>query len=66
MIQNVLRDIGAIGTYGVISVCLFFTVFTVAMIRALLLKKPAAEILSSIPLQDGTQPQTPSEDFIHE
>jgi hypothetical protein len=52
MIQNVLRDIGGIGLYGVISVCLFFVVFSVALIRACLLKKPFLKSMSVLPLDD--------------
>jgi len=53
MIQNVLRDIGGIGLYGVFSVCLFFLVFSVALIRAFLLKKPFLKSMSVLPLDDG-------------
>jgi hypothetical protein len=53
MIQNVLRDIGGIGLYGVISVCLFFLVFSVAVIRACLLKKSFVTAMSVLPLDDG-------------
>jgi len=53
MIQNVLRDVGGIGLYGVISVCLFFLVFSVALVRACLLKKPFLESMSVLPLDDG-------------
>jgi len=54
MIQNVLREIGAIGTYGVVSVCLFSLVFGTAFIRALLLKKPFLNAMGSLPLRDET------------
>ena len=53
MIQNVLHDIGGIGLYGVISVCLFFAVFSAAVIHALLLKKPFLKSMSVLPLDDG-------------
>ena len=53
MIQNVIRDIGGIGLYGVISVCLFFAVFSAAVLRALLLKKPFLQSMSALPLDDG-------------
>jgi hypothetical protein len=53
MIQNVLRDIGGIGLYGVISICLFFSVFGVALIRACFLKKAFLKSMSVLPLDDG-------------
>lgn len=53
MIQNVLRDIGSIGLYGVFSVCLFFLVFSIAFVRACLLKKTFVQSMSALPLTDG-------------
>ena len=64
MIQNVLRDIGGIGLYGVISVCLFFLVFSVAVIRACLLKKSVLKSMSVLPLDDG-QPVAPTKGVTH-
>jgi hypothetical protein len=61
MIQSVLRDIGGIGLYGVISVCLFFIVFTVALVRACLLKKPFLQTMGALPLEDGARPSATSE-----
>lgn len=53
MIRNVLQEIGGIGLYGVISICLFVTVFTGALIWAALLRKPMLNTMSRIPLEDG-------------
>ena len=53
MIQNVLREIGGIGLYGVISVCLFFAVFSTTVFRAFLLKKPFLKSMGALPLDDG-------------
>jgi hypothetical protein len=61
MIQNVLRDIGGIGLYGVISVCLFLLVFSVALIRACLLKKTFLNSVSALPLDDGSPGPTKGE-----
>jgi len=52
MIQNVLREMGGIGIYGVISVCLFVVVFGVALLWALRLKKPFLKSMGALPLQD--------------
>lgn len=52
MIQNVLRDIGGIGIYGVISVSLFFVVFTSALIWAFRLKKSFLRSMASLPLRE--------------
>ena len=52
MIQNVLREIGGVGIYGVISICLFFLVFGGALIWTFSLKKPYLKSMESLPLQD--------------
>jgi hypothetical protein len=54
MIKNVLSSIGGVEVYGVISVCLFFTVFTVAVILALRMKKSVARELGALPLNDAS------------
>jgi hypothetical protein len=54
MIRNVLTDIGGIGPYGVISVCLFFLVFSGAVVWAFLLRKPYVQAQSQLPLEDGS------------
>lgn len=53
MIKNVLSDIGGIGVYGVISILLFFAVFTGMLIWAFTLKKNYAQKMGACPLQDG-------------
>ena len=53
MIKNVLTDIGGIGLYGVISICLFFAVFTGMLIWACRMKKSFAQKMSACPLHDG-------------
>ena len=56
MIQNVLRDMGGVALYGVISICLFFGVFSVAMVYACLLKKPFLNSMGALPLHDSQPP----------
>ncbi len=55
MIQNVLRALGGIEIYGVISICLFFTVFIAALFFALTRKKPFCRDMSALPLDDENQ-----------
>ena len=52
MVQNVLREIGGVGIYGVISVCLFLVVFTGATVWACLQKKKTLDRVSTLPLED--------------
>jgi len=54
MIKNVLSSIGGVEVYGVISVCLFFTVFSVAVVAAMRMKKSLARDLGALPLNDAT------------
>ena len=54
MIQDVLRNIGGIGIYGVVSVCLFFLVFGGVLLWAATLKKSYLNSMSSLPLSAET------------
>jgi hypothetical protein len=53
MIKNVVSDIGGVGVYGIISITLFFTVFTGMLIWAFRMKSPFLKDMSAKPLQDG-------------
>lgn len=53
MIKNVLSALGGIEVYGIISICLFFVVFTAAILWAVTLKKPFLKSMSQLPLDDG-------------
>ena len=56
MIKNVLQNLGGVGIYGIISLCLFFGVFTGALVWALLHKAAYCTRMSALPLQDeGSQ-----------
>jgi cbb3-type cytochrome oxidase subunit 3 len=66
MIKNVLSDIGGIGIYGIISVCLFFVVFTGMLIWAFRLKRADAEAMSVLPLHDGEKSIAPKGTTSHE
>jgi hypothetical protein len=66
MIKNVLSDIGGIGIYGVISICLFVAVFIGAFIWSMLLKKSELDSRSMLPLEDGSLSPTPKGNSRHE
>lgn len=63
MIQNVLRDIGGIANYGILSICLFFTVFTAAMTWAFSLKRPYLKSMESLPLDPEPTETTLPQDY---
>jgi hypothetical protein len=52
MIKNVLNDIGGVGLYGVVSICLFFTVFSGAMLWAFAHRKSFLSAMGEMPLHD--------------
>lgn len=53
MIQNVVTQLGESPLFGAISVCLFFAVFTGAMIYAMTRNKSVCQAASALPLNDG-------------
>jgi hypothetical protein len=54
MIKNVIQDIGGVGLYGIISLCLFFSVFAGALLWACLHNRSFCATMSALPLQDET------------
>jgi cbb3-type cytochrome oxidase subunit 3 len=55
MIQNVLRNLGGIQGYGLVSLCLFFGLFSCALAWALTRRKQDLEAMARLPLEDGEQ-----------
>ncbi len=51
MIENVLNRIGGVGTFGLISICIFFAFFTGILIWAAFLKQPYLHSMSELPLE---------------
>ncbi len=67
MIRNVLSDFSGIELYGIVSVLLFFLVFSGAIAFALLKKKPFLNYMGALPLNDGSETNSPKqEDSRHE
>ena len=56
MIKNFVNNIGGIEVVGIISICLFFTVFTGALIWACFQKKSLMLKMGALPLNDGEAP----------
>ena len=59
MIENVLRGIGGVGVFGIISVCLFFIFFTGMLLWAFRLKKSYLEPMGGLPLEGEAAPTAP-------
>lgn len=58
MESNVLSSMNGVEIYGIISICLFFAVFSAMMIWSLRLKRPFLKAMSSLPLQDESDPES--------
>ena len=54
MIKNVVQDIGGVGLYGIISLCLFFSVFAGAILLACVHKRSFCATMSALPLEEET------------
>ena len=53
MIQNIVRHIGGIAGFGIVSICLFFAVFTGALIWACAQRHSHCQRMSELPLDSG-------------
>lgn len=51
MIQNVLRHLGGIEHYGIVSLCLFFAVFAGTIVWACAQKRAHLERMARLPLE---------------
>ncbi len=56
MIQNVLRNFTGIDTFGIVSLCLFVSVFTGAIIWTMLQKKSHLDAMARVPLDPVPDP----------
>jgi hypothetical protein len=66
MIQNVLRHIGGIENYGILSICLFFACFLGVTAWALFLKKPYLDTMAAKPLDADPRNASETPDTPHE
>jgi hypothetical protein len=55
MIQNVLTHLGGVQHFGVVSLCLFCTVFVGVLIWAFLQKKSHLEYMARVVLDHGSE-----------
>jgi hypothetical protein len=60
MIENVVRSIGGVGSFGVISICIFFLFFIGMHFWTFRLKKTYVNSMSGLPLEgESTHETTP-------
>jgi len=52
MIKNVLQEVGGLGAYALISLLLFFTVFTGALVFTFMQRASLCRKMESLPLED--------------
>lgn len=55
MIQNLVQNLGGIGAYGTLSICLFLLVFSGALLWVCRLRKPFLKRMEALPLEDDTE-----------
>jgi len=63
MIKSILENIGGVGAYGVLSICIFFAFFAGVLLWAARLKQSHLNSMSTLPLEDtvpADKPETPS------
>lgn len=65
MIQAILKELGGIQSYGIISLCLFCTVFVGVLLWAFLQKKSHLDYMARVAL-DRDQDPTPKGKRSHE
>ncbi len=53
MIKNVLSTLGGVENFGIVSICLFFTVFITAVLWALFQRKSLVQQMAMLPLDGG-------------
>lgn len=54
MFQNILHDLGGAACYGVVSICLFFLVFSVSLIWAMTRRAGLLREIEQLPLVDDS------------
>jgi hypothetical protein len=61
MIQNILHSLGSIDQYGIISLCLFCSIFIGVLLWAILQKKSHLDHMARAALDADTQPASLNE-----
>ena len=56
MIKNVLQEVGGLGIYALVSLLLFFTVFTGALVFTFIQRASLCRKMESLPLEDEPAP----------
>ena len=54
--ENVLHSMGGVGVYGIVSICLFFAIFTGVLVWTICLKKPYLKAMRELPLDGSSTP----------
>jgi hypothetical protein len=54
MFQNILHDLGGAALYGIVSICLFFLVFTISLIWAMTRRAGLLREIEQLPLVDDS------------
>ncbi len=60
MFQNILHDLGGVALYGIVSICLFFLVFTTAIVWGMTRRSTVLHEIEQLPLADDLSPVSTS------
>ena len=63
MLQDVLRNLGGVQIYGLISLCLFVLVFCGLVVWALIQKRSHLERMARLPLEADTETETRTKSY---
>lgn len=54
MISKVLNDMNGVGIYPVMTLVIFFTIFSVMLVKVMLRRKSEDALMAALPLEDGS------------
>jgi len=57
MIENVMKGIGGVGNFGIISITIFFAFFSAMLIWSVRLKKNYLNSMQALPLEEDERPE---------
>jgi len=63
MIENVVRGIGGVGIFGIISICIFFAFFTGMLLWSSRLKRSYLNSMGELPLDSETPAHSKSASY---
>ena len=60
--KNIFTQMNGIEIYGIISICIFVSIFATALVWTFLLKQPFLKSMGALPLDEGRKPGNAKEE----